>query len=315
MKYKAAVIGCGRIGCEFEDDPRRRYISSHAGAYNAVEDVSLVALVDKDEKKLKKYQVKYDVSAYTDSKEMAKKENPDIVSICTPTDTHYKVIKEIVDLGVKAIFCEKPIASNLQDAHQIVKLCKENNVILQIDHQRRFCKFHQEVRRFLSKEKAQHVACYYTAGLLNTGTHMFDLLRFFLGDAEWAMSIDKKFSPSGIIKLKNGVFCSIHGCEVNKFLIFEMDIITEENRLRLTHSGFDLDFYTTQDSTFFTGYKELYESTPPIDNTIKRDFMVNGVKHLVECIKEQKKSISSGEDGLKALELILAFKKVKKVIL
>ena len=35
--------------------------------------------------------------------------------------------------------------------------------------------------------------------------------------------------------------------------------------------------------------------------------MINGVNHLVECIEQEKQSISNGEEGLKALELICAF--------
>ena len=31
--YRAGVIGCGRIGCAFDDDPKRGYVSTHAGAY------------------------------------------------------------------------------------------------------------------------------------------------------------------------------------------------------------------------------------------------------------------------------------------
>ncbi|MGB2841564.1 MAG: hypothetical protein WBC40_03665 [Halobacteriota archaeon] len=40
---------------------------------------------------------------------------------------------------------------------------------------------------------------------------------------------------------------------------------------------------------------------------LPREFMIHGVKHLVKCLENDKQSISSGEDGLKALELICAF--------
>ena len=53
-KIKAAVIGCGRIGAEFDNDPKRKYISTHTGAYSAVKGVDLVAVCDVDPSKASK---------------------------------------------------------------------------------------------------------------------------------------------------------------------------------------------------------------------------------------------------------------------
>ena len=91
------------------------------------------------------------------------------------------------------------------------------------------------------------------------------------------------------------------------FSIFEMGIVGEKGRLIITHSGFDLAFYEVRNSDLFSGYKELYSSEPPVDVNLPREFMINGVKHLVECLENNKPSISSGDDGLRALELICAF--------
>jgi predicted dehydrogenase len=189
---------------------------------------------------------------------------------------------------------------------------------LQIDHQRRFDKFHQAIRDFIiggKLGKIQQVSFYYTAGIANTGSHMFDLLRFFFGDVSWVIAFpSENKSPTesdpnfdGVIRFKNNVFCTIHACDVNNFSIFEMDIVGEKGRLIITHSGFDLDFYEVRDSDLFSGYKELYSGEPPVDVNLPRDFMINGVKHLVKCLENSKPSISSGEDGLRALELICAF--------
>ncbi|MEK6858022.1 MAG: Gfo/Idh/MocA family oxidoreductase, partial [Nanoarchaeota archaeon] len=81
--YKSAVIGCGRIGCEFNDSPNPKYgIMTHSQAYSLNKRTKLIALVDVDEKKVKKYSQKYDVKDYLDWRVMLEKENPDILSIC-----------------------------------------------------------------------------------------------------------------------------------------------------------------------------------------------------------------------------------------
>ena len=59
--YRAAIVGCGRIGCAFDDDPCRGYVSTHAGAYKRTPGVELVALSDIDAARLHKYADKFEV--------------------------------------------------------------------------------------------------------------------------------------------------------------------------------------------------------------------------------------------------------------
>ena len=81
MKYRAGVIGCGRIGFEFDKDPKRRYIATHTGAYNYVKDIDLAAVCDIDKKRLKGCMDRWNIpEGYSDLKEMLRKENLDILS-------------------------------------------------------------------------------------------------------------------------------------------------------------------------------------------------------------------------------------------
>lgn len=319
MTFRAGIVGCGRIGSEFDDDPKRKMISSHAGAYSVVDEVDLVAACDLSKEKLERCGKRWHIpSLYEDFREMLRKEALDILSICTWNPTHLDIVREAVNSGVKAIFCEKPIADSLKNADQMIRLCNEKGVILQVDHQRRFDTFHQEIRAFLQSgkmDRIQQVTFYYTGGIANTGSHMFDLLRFFFGYVEWVQAVtsqNKSPNPNdpnidGVMKFVNGPFCSIQACDVQDFLIFEMDCLGTKGRLNITHSGFDLEFYQVEESKLFSGYGEIFPAPSPINSEMPRYFMVNGVKHLTECLENGKKSISSGEDGRAALELICAF--------
>lgn len=321
MIYRAGIVGCGRIGCGFDDDPKRTYIATHAGAYFNSEKVHLAALSDLDAEKLRKYAYKYNIpdsSLYIDYSEMLRKESLDILSICTSSSTHLEIIEKAAENGIKAIFCEKPIADTIKHASKIVDLCKRGGIILMIDHQRRFDLFHQEVKKILVDGRLgriQQVHVYYTAGIANTGSHVFDLLRFFLGGAEYVQAnYSNASSPNpedsnldGVVMFKNGVLCTIQACDVKHYLILEFDILGTLGRLKLTHSGFDIESYEIRDSHLFSGYKELFPSEKPIDVLGSREFMLNGVLHLVECLENKKQPISSGEDGLAAFELVCAF--------
>lgn len=317
-KYNTAVIGCGRIGSEFDDDPKRTYAASHAGAYDSVQKSDLVAVCDTDKKKLDKCVEKWkSPRGYTDYREMFTSEKIDIVSVCTPPASHHSVIKDILELGkVKAVFCEKPIAEDIDEALEIVDLCRKSNVILQIDHQRRFDQMHNQIRDLIqSKElgEVQQVNFYYTAGIKNTGSHMFDLLRFFFGDAEWIEAFPSRNSSGneddpnldGLIKFNSGILATFQACDFKKFLIFEMNCIFGNGRIILKDSGFDADFFQVKDSELFTGYRDLDQADKPFKTDYQRDFMVNAVKHLIECVELGKKGVSRGEDGLEALNLII----------
>ena len=134
--YRAGIIGCGRIGVEFED--------SHAGAYMDCPDTELVGLYDLQLKRAERWAWTYSVWHITPDYYNAVFENYinlaqhcDMVSVCTPVETHCQIVCDIAPY-VKAIYCEKPMATTLEECDEMIKACKKHNVILQINHQRRF---------------------------------------------------------------------------------------------------------------------------------------------------------------------------------
>ena len=317
--FRAGIVGCGRMGSQFDDDPKRKFVATHAGAYSVVEGMELVAACDLDEEKLAKCGRRWQIPILCqDYREMLRKEKLDILSICTWNSTHLEIAEEAVNNSVKAIFCEKPIADSLKNADEMIRLCQEKGVILQIDHKRRFDKFHQEIKNFLQDGKLgriQQVTFYYTSGIANAGSHMFDLLRFYFGDVDWVQAIYSRnisHNPDdpnidGMVKFENGILGSIQACDVEEFYLFEMDCLGTKGRLNLTRDGFDIDFYEVGQSKLFSEDMDLFHTASPLNSDVPREFMVAAVRHLVECLTEGKKSLSSGEDGRAALELICAF--------
>jgi len=313
---KAAVIGCGRIGTEFDNDSKRSYISTHAGAYKAVKKVDLVAVCDIDYGKALKCAKKWKVpSVYTNVKDMMTKETIDILSICTPPDSHYSILKEVSRYPIKAIFCEKPLAGSLKKAQAMVNLCCNKNIILQVGHQRRFDRLHQQLRQLVIRKEMGEVLqanFYYTAGVKNTGSHMFDLMGFVFGDTYWVEAFYSKNKSDnikdpnldGLLKFKSGLLATFQACDVHKYLIFELNILFEKGRIILKNSGFDIECYNIKPSNFFSGYYELSNTDKCLKTYYKRNFMVSAVEHLITCVNKKKPSISSGTDGLKAMDII-----------
>ena len=148
---KAGVIGCGFIGADSPD--------SHMKGYKECPDIILMALCDSDITRIP-YPERGEYEEYTDYMQMVITEKLDIVSVCTPTKTHARIVTDIAPY-VKAINCEKPIAESVADADEMIRVCKEYGVILQVNHQRRFS---QPVFRW-------------SRGYIQNWTHVIDLLR------------------------------------------------------------------------------------------------------------------------------------------
>ncbi len=318
QKYTAVIVGCGRIGCGFDDDPKRKYIATHAKAYATNPKINLSALVDVNTELSSKYAKLYNVTnTYTDFSQMLEQEHPDIISICTWNNTHLPLVEQAVKYGVKAIFCEKPISNSINNAKKMLQLCQEHQIILMIDHQRRFDPTHLEAKKFIEQGnlgRVQQANCRYTAGIANTGSHMFDLLRFMLGEVEWVQALESENkSPNiidpnfdGLIKFKKGVLCTMQAFDVKDYLLFELEILGTKGKIVITNSGFNFEYFQAEESELFSGYKELIKTELPFKK-YQVNFMVDAVNHLVECLDKNNKPICSGEDGLAALELICAF--------
>ncbi len=319
-RYRAGIVGCGRIGCGFDDEPARGYTATHAGAYAQTPEVDLVALADVDSAKVERYAEKYGVPGhYGDYRAMLAGEELDILSVCTWNDTHREIVEEAVEAGVKAVFCEKPIAGDLKDAEVMIRHCTEAGVVLMVNHPRRFDRFHQEVAGYIRSSglgPIQQVTCYYTAGVANTGSHLFDLLRFFFGEVDWVSGLVSR-NPSanpedpnidGWLCFEGGLLASVQACEAAAYTIFEINILGTRGRFRLTSHGFDAEFEQARESRRFNGYRELVRDVPPLNPNGPREFMVQAVSHLLECLENSQDLVSSGKDGLQALEIICALR-------
>jgi|SRR5579864_9342328 len=321
MVLKTAVIGCGRIGCGFDDDPLRKIVSTHAGAYSKNPKTKLDALCDIDTNKLNMYGKKYSVTnLFTNVDELLEQVKPDLLSVCTLPDQHEEITIKAAKAGVKGIFCEKPISNNIVSAKHMIDVCEKNGVVLMIDHQRRFDPLFSSIKLALQQSllgKIYQNTFYYTAGIYNTGTHMIDLMRYFFGDIEWVIGIHSSAKSSntddpnidGLLKFKNGMLSSIHALDVKDYLVFEEDVLGSKGRLRILNNGSEVEYHTIIDSKNFSGYTELQETHLPFELPKEREYMMEGINHLVSCVENGIKPVSSGHDGLNALEALIALVK------
>jgi len=272
-KFSVAVIGVGFIGVK------------HVEAYSTCPSTEVVAVCDVDKAKLKAFRKRFRrFEMFTDYVEMMEHVNPEVISICSPVQTHAQIVYDLVKFKPKAIFCEKPLAHNLDACKEVVKVCRENNVVLAVDFTRRWDEAYREAQRFISREEFGLIRVVGYASRERDwlgNIHMFDVLNWFSG-GNWNL-------------------CSYVDCYPTDYLIFEVDVLGKNERLRIVDNGEKFLLYTSVESDKGGHYgkvlKEVGLLSTPSYNFSKA--LLNAVEDLTVCIKTGKKPECDGENALK----------------
>jgi predicted dehydrogenase len=103
---RVAIVGCGWIGAVHSRALRGL-------ARGGLVDAAVVAVCDADLERALAFARPHDAELATTDPAEAMAE-ADAVWICTPTSSHRELVEQAVDSGV-AVFCEKPLATNLAD--------------------------------------------------------------------------------------------------------------------------------------------------------------------------------------------------------
>lgn len=125
--FKAAIIGFGDIGYFLSKDKKRKQTWSHFEAYHSINETKIEAIVERNKKKIDFIKKKYpQINVFRNIDELINsKLDIDVISICTPTETHFNILNKSLILNPKIIVCEKPICETLNEAKKIVKLFKK----------------------------------------------------------------------------------------------------------------------------------------------------------------------------------------------
>ena len=181
-----AILGCGRIGSALDEDPSTEGILSHAGAVSAHPEFELVALCDLNPERLAAASRARGVDAcFEDPLELLRQVDVDVAVLCGPTHTRLATVEACMRAGVGGLVLEKPLASNLRDAETVAKLVSDHQAISSVNFLRRFCPPLQDVAQRLRAGEfgaIQHITAHYGKGLNNNGSHVIDLLRWWVGD-------------------------------------------------------------------------------------------------------------------------------------
>lgn len=125
----------------------------HFDGWRRIEQTKLVAIADQD---ISKARIQ-DVSAYNDLETMLTHAKADILDIITPPSTHLAAIRNAVKFQLKAIICQKPFCSSLEEAKQAIALAEKAGIPLIIHENFRFQPWFRVIAKALADGKIGRV--------------------------------------------------------------------------------------------------------------------------------------------------------------
>lgn len=340
-KLNFAVIGCGRIsGKHMEGLAKNR------------QDAVLKAVSDVVPEKMDQAAAKYraymgediDVARYQDYQELLKDPDIDVVNVATESGYHARITIDALKAG-KHVIVEKPMALSMADAEKMIRTSRECGRKLCVSFQNRYNIAVQKTREFFEQGRfgrmVHGVASirwnrndeYYKQAdwrgtweldggtLMNQCTHNIDLLQWFMGDVDTVYAqtdtflrpIEAEDFGAVIIRFKNGSIGIIEGtsCVFPSNLEETLNLFGEKGTVCL--GGMAINHIETWR---FGDPREEEEYI--IRNFGENPDNVYGFGHaplfaeMIKAIREDREPLISGEEGKKALEIILAAYKSSK---
>ena len=283
----------------------------HAQKYAQLAACELVAVVDGREDVRRSVAAEVGSTPVGDYRELLGK--VDAVSVVTPTPAHFEIADAFLAAGAH-VLVEKPITETPEQARALIAQAAKHKRVLQVGHLERFnaavlaAEPHLRTPRFM---ECQRLAPYKERGtdvnvVLDLMIHDIDLVQS-LARSE-IVSIDAIGSPvfSGEIDIANARIRFANGCVANATA--SRVSLKTERKLRIFEDAAYISLDLQQKILTLIRKRE---GTPqpgqlPVSieeaNLEQGDALKSEIESFLECIRDGRRPIVSGEDGMRALE-------------
>ena len=321
MTLRAAITGCGRIAGGYDrtvpdvTDPKA-WSATHAGAYLLCPKTVLVAAADPSDDARSSFGEKWSCDKmYADYHKMFGDQSPDVVSICSPTNTHMEVFEAAINADAKGIVLEKPVAGDLADATRMQSMAGDVPVI--VNFTRRFSPSYAEVAANIQNGvygRVLNAVFRYTKGLTVNGSHHIDTARWFFGDPVDTRHL-KTHPGSGddpgvdfCLLFENGVDAYFLNVPDASFVFFDIELITEKGRLRIVQRGQQLAF----DDAIVEPHYGLFNIIGPkhTHETEWRNCATRAIQNIADCVNGDAQPQCTLDDGIQVMQVINTLREV-----
>ena len=209
--YRVALIGCGRKG------------HGHARGYAGNPRTEIVAAADPDADNLKLFLEHFPVQGYADYRELLAQEEIDIAAPILPVQPNPQVVINCSGAGVKAIYCEKPMAASLAEADAMGQACESRGIAFASGDAYRNMPQHWKVKGLMDSGDLGELCSINlyqsTNEISGGGCQGLSVLRLFADDADvkwvtgWCLGdpfSDDDQGMGGHVRFANGADAFIH---------------------------------------------------------------------------------------------------------
>lgn len=302
------VIGVGAMGY------------NHVRIYSELENANLLAISDMVRGTLDKVSKEFNTVGYVDVDNILQLEDIEAVNICVPTVFHHDVVMNAIEAG-KNVLVEKPVASKLDEAQEMIDAAKDAGVILATGHVERFNPAVRVAKRLIDEGEIGDVVTANAKRLgpfpprirdvgvaIDLAIHDIDIFNYlFEGKAS---SVYANMSSN----LKNCKF-EDHAEIITKYdndvlTILETNWLTPYKKRQLNITGVDgiisVD-YGEQTVTVFKENDKVEKVKVENKEPLKEE-----LRSFVDAVQTKGTPEVSGQDGYEALKIVEAAMKSSK---
>ncbi len=300
-KIRVAVVGAGKMG------------THHARALSKAEGIELVGVCDTNVWKAQLAAWQSNTVAVRDYKDVLSR--VDAVVVAVPTPLHYEVGKAVLEAGAHCLI-EKPLASSVDEAKELLALSEENGLVLQVGHIERFnpavLEAVQHIRdpRYITVERLgpydprmSHIGV-----VMDLMIHDLDILLTLVGsevesiEALGANLFAKHEDIANVrVRFKTGCVADLTASRISLTKSRKLRAFQKDSYISLDYGGAALKVYRKKSATI-KSLKDVEILTPKLSST---DPLRNEHQHFLDCIRHNRKPWPSGERGVEALKLAL----------
>jgi predicted dehydrogenase len=293
IELKAGVIGTGRLG------------TIHTRVYTEIPHIKLAGVCDTDINKAVAVAHQFNTRAFGDYKSLIPL--VDIVSIATPTNTHFEIAKYAI-LNRKHVLIEKPITDNLRAARILMRLAKRKKVILQVGHVERFNS------AFLATQKLalnpRFIECHRLSPFPNRSLDIGVVFDLMIHDIDIILGLVhsrlRRIDAVGVSVLTpfediaNVRLNFANGCTVNLTASRISDEPLRKIRIFLKDTYISLDYQSQEAFCYKKEKTSIIKTAIPIE---KEEPIKKEIESFCLCVRNNRKPVVSGIEAYEALKL------------
>ncbi|UPT74055.1 MAG: Gfo/Idh/MocA family oxidoreductase [Elusimicrobiota bacterium] len=300
-KIRVAVVGAGKMG------------THHARALSKAEGVELVGVCDTNVWKAQLAAWQSNTVAVRDYKDVLSR--VDAVIVAVPTPLHYEVGKAVLGAGAHCLI-EKPLASSVEEAKELLALSEEKGLVLQVGHIERFnpavleAVKHIRDPRYITVERLgpydprmSHIGV-----VMDLMIHDLDILLTLVGsevDTIEALGANLLGGHEDIanvrVRFKTGCVADLTASRISVSKSRKLRAFQKDSYISLDYGSSSLKVYRKKSPTI-KSLKDVEYLSPKLSST---DPLRNEHQHFLDCIRHNRKPWPSGERGVEALKLAL----------